>query len=155
MTPQQRLRRALAKLILRGPIANQWIQCKARILEKRFCAELVTASSQPRVRRAFQPAKNGMPLRRLLFIADIMWEANDLIPELQNICPVTALDLKPALQKNAGRVPNSEVVTAAVRAFQEENRPLEPDLIFLYARPSLLSEEIFNLLRQRWSSPLI
>jgi hypothetical protein len=42
-----------------------------------------------------------------------------------------------------------------LEAFIKGNPNYEPDLVFLYARPLLLSPTIFELLRHRWSCPLL
>src|SRR5713226_3954322 len=131
----RRLRRDLARLILRGWVAKWWIQRKTKRLENRFSQELVRLSKNPRPAPVIQPVRIKAPLRQLLFIADVMWEANDLVPELQHICPVAMLDLKPHLRKNADQPLRSAVVFSAAKAFLDENRALQPDLIFLYARP--------------------
>src|ERR1051326_7320905 len=97
----RRLKSIVASLVLRRWVADWWIQRKTKRLEKRFCGELVAASEKPRPTLSIRPIKTKAPLRQLLFIGDIMWEANDLIPELEKICPVLTLDLNPHLKKKS------------------------------------------------------
>jgi len=154
MKVYDRSRRWLGRQVLRGRVGELWIQRKTKRLERRFCRELAVSSGKPISPAVTLAFKRGEPLRQILLIADIMWEANDLVPELANICPTVAFDLHPHLRKNAGRVPEPQVMVLAVRGFMEEQKALEPDVILFYARPGLLSEEVFDLLRRRWSCPL-
>ena len=94
-------------------------------------------------------------LRHILFIADCMWEKQDLVPELARIAETHTLDLHPALKTKAGTQIESAIVTETIRQFIEANGNLSPDVIFFYARPVLLSDEAFDLLRKRWSCPLL
>lgn len=149
------MRKKLSRLVLRGAIVRRWVAWKTAKLENRFRSEVVRASTIPLPAEPKRPVRPGVPLRRIFFLADILWENNDLVPELEKICPVTVLDLRPHLKENAGKRLPAQTVVAAVRAFLEVNRSFEPDLVFFYARPSLLSEEVFELLRKRWSCPLL
>ena len=150
-----RVRRMLAGLLLRGWLGHRWVQWKVRRLEKQFCRELVAASTKPRPAPTFPKLNQGAPLRKILLVADVMWEANDLVPELEQICPVATLNLAPALGKDRGRHPGLEVAATTAEAFLDANPGLDPDVVFLYARPSLLSERLFALLRKRWSVTLL
>jgi hypothetical protein len=46
------------------------------------------------------------------------------------------------------------VTTAAVREFYAAQGGWEPDVLLLYARASLLSEELFSTIRRQWKCPL-
>ncbi len=83
-----------------------------------------------------------------------MWELNDLVPELRNICDVSVLDLRPKLKAAPAYRPVSEVVLSAVEDLAAQNG-LEADLVFFYARPLLLSDAVFDRLRKRWHAPLL
>lgn len=150
-----RLKRSLFRLVLRGRLLQWWIQRKVGRIERIYTRELVRASTgRPAPERppALAP---GTRLRRLLFISDIMWEGKELVPELQKICPVETLDLRPILRQAADELPPRDVVVAALRDFIGSHGSYEPDVIFFYARGSLLSGEAFHLLRQKWKCPLL
>ena len=83
-----------------------------------------------------------------------MWEQNELFPELRKFCNLQVLDLNPALQE-VGRILPSETVARRLELFVEASKDVEPDVILFYARPSLLSEAAFDLLRRRWKCPLL
>ena len=89
----------------------------------------------------------------ILFIADCMWELRDLVPELSRIAQVVVLDLRPKLNVKASES-DSETVARAIKDFANSTKGLSPDLTLFYARPALLSEEVFHCLRQRWTCPL-
>src|SRR5882724_2473802 len=91
-------RRAVAGLLLRGPILNLWYRRKFLRVEKIFLRKTVESSVALPANPPAISKKTGMPLRKIAFIADIMWEANELIPELAKICDVEALNLRPALR---------------------------------------------------------
>src|SRR6185436_9795648 len=78
----------------------------------------------------------------------------ELAPELKKISELEVLDLHPALKENS-KNPPPEVVAAALESFAAGKRKVEPDLILFYARSSLLSDAVFDQLRQRWKCPLL
>lgn len=88
----------------------------------------------------------------MLFIGDCMWEQEQLFPEIRKICELEILDLKYALKSCHNPC---DSVVAAIRARAAEAHAQEPDLILFYARPSLLSDEAFAAIRQRWPCPLL
>lgn len=147
------LKNLLRRLFLRGPLLAWWVARRGRQLDHAYAAELTRTLSGP----APQSSGNvttAAPLRRLLFIADCMWELNDLVPELRNICDVSVLDLRPKLKSAPPSRPLSEVVLSAVEDLAARNGP-EADLVFFYARPMLLSDAVFDLLRKCWHAPLL
>jgi hypothetical protein len=148
------LRQPLRRWFLRGPVLHWWVGRRARQWEQDYCAQLVQAgksSSRPASGPVFT---TSAPLRRILFIADCMWEQNDLVPELCRIAEVIVLDLHPTLRAKAAAQTESEAVAAAVQAFADAQKQLAPDVILFYARPNLLSEAVFQTLRGRWHCPV-
>lgn len=143
------------RIILRGQIGRWWIQKRARQLDDAYVKRLISEASNTTAPIAAQPTKPaGYPplLKRLLFIGDCMWEADQLFPELRRICDLDTLDLRPSLKNSADL--KQSVLTALI-SHAKKNRSPEPDLILLYLRPSLLSEEIFEIIRNRWGCPLL
>jgi hypothetical protein len=150
----ERLKRHISRLLLRGRLLEWWVARKVRRVERTYAAELVR-SSMGRPAPDRQPVRApSTPLRKLLFISDVMWEDKELIPELQKISPVKTLDLQPLLRKAADARSAPEIVARALQDFIGTHTGYEPDAMFLYARSSLLSEEAFDLLRGRWKCPL-
>ncbi|HUA68269.1 MAG TPA: glycosyltransferase [Candidatus Saccharimonadales bacterium] len=100
--------------------------------------------------------KSSGPLRRMLLIGDFQWELKELAPELSKICEMEIFDLHPDLHRHkpAGQPP-AEIVARAIAGFIGSQHGLEPDVILFYARPALLSDEVFHLLRKKWSCPLL
>ncbi len=155
MTLIRRLRLWLARLILRGDLGRRWTLRKIQKLENHYLHALVVSSAHPLPQPKPAPAAPKPAIRRLLVIADFMWEKVSLIPELEKICPVSTLDLNPALRENRDQILPSDVVLRTVDKFLADQPGLQPDAILFYARPSLLSDDVFARLRQRWSVPLI
>ncbi|HEX5222712.1 MAG TPA: glycosyltransferase [Verrucomicrobiae bacterium] len=149
------LRTWLSHLILRGPFLRWWVDRRGRQWETAYCAELAKRFGQP-VASEVAPAVIAPPgeLRNILLIADCMWEQNDLVPEFARIAPTRLLDLRPRL-KNQSSPTLKELVVQGVREFIQANRDYSPDVILLYARPLLLSDEVFALIRSRWRCPLL
>ena len=149
-----RVRRRLARLLLRGRLLELWVNRKIRRLEARYLFELVRRS------RA-QPSKppRGLVLRRqprrILFISDFQWEGKELVPELQSICPVDALNLSPHLAAAKRGASPDQVTLAALRDYFAAGAAVQPDVILFYARSALLCEETFQLIRQTYSCPLL
>jgi len=83
-----------------------------------------------------------------------MWEADGLIPDLEKICPVEVLNLRPVL-RGVGEWNQKEAVLKAVQNFVRAGRDLEPDLVFLYLRGGLLSDETISMVRKAWPCPLV
>ena len=96
---------------------------------------MVEISANPLPKVIPRPVLKSTPLRKIIFIADIMWEANELVPELEILCPVEVLDLRPALRTGAGQgASEPEIVARVVRDFSKTQREMEPDLVLFYAR---------------------
>lgn len=81
-----------------------------------------------------------------------MWEHEQLFPEIRKICDLEVLDLHPHVAASSD--PAHAVVAALETRASSKSAP-DPDLIFFYARPSLLTEEAFSIIRKRWSCPLL
>ena len=155
MKAWHRLKCRLSRLLLRGRLLEWWLGWKMRRLERSYAGELLGASTRPPASERLPGIKTASPPRRLLFIGDVMWESHELIPELERICPVETLDLRPVLQEGGAEAAPYDFVLSAVRAFIAARSDLEPDVILFYARGSLLSDEVFELLRRRWACPLL
>jgi hypothetical protein len=153
MKHASRLKQRLGATVLRGRVLETWIQRKLDKLDRAYTQTLTSAASGKPAPETRRPLVKGTPLRRLLFISDIMWEARELAPELAKICAVTTLNLHPLLTAAGADTP-ARTVVKAIEAFLAAHQDYEPDAIFLYARASLLSEECFHLLRRRWKCPL-
>lgn len=145
----------LSRLILRGQLLRWWVDRRSRQWETAYCAELARRFATP-VPPEVAPAVVASvgELRNILLIADCMWEQNDLVPELARIASTRVLDLHPKLKDQ----PFSELpklVVAAIREFALAHPDYSPDVILFYARPVLLSDEVFHLLRSQWRCPLL
>jgi len=139
--------------VLRGPLLERWVRMKDRRLDAAFVSALVRSGNQP-VPPAVAPrlAAAGA-VRSIALLADVMWERDQLVPELEKIAPVTLLDLGVALRAKKQNLPDHEAVAAAVEAFTSAQGGAVPDVALIYARGSLLSESVFEILRRRWRCP--
>jgi hypothetical protein len=152
--PWQAVRQAMARQLLRGPLLQFWCHRKYLRVEKLCLHKTVEVSAAPPPEPRTIPRKTGLPLRKIAFIADVMWEANELLPELAKIGAVETLNLRPALRKAAPENA-AQVVARTVAEFITHWRGLPPDVVLLYARGGLLSEEVFALIRKHWACPLL
>src|ERR1043165_37016 len=144
-----RLKTGGATWILRGFILGRWLKWKWARLERKFIAQVIASSeglpvAAPKVRQTAIRT-----LRKMVFIGDVMWEANELFPELAKIAPLETWNLRPALDSCPNRDPR-EIAVEQVRDFIAMSRTAEPDVILAYVRGGLLSAEFFSLLRQSW-----
>jgi hypothetical protein len=147
-----RLRQKLGTLILRGALRGWWIQRRSRQLDHAYLRQITSIQNLRSPAPSHSPETSKSALRRILFIGDCMWEQEQLFPEIRKICDLEVLDLNPTL-KSCGE-PQAAVV-AAIRELASRSHAPEPDIILFYARPSLLSEEAFSVIRKRWSCPLL
>jgi spore maturation protein CgeB len=83
-----------------------------------------------------------------------MWEQNELVPDLQRRWDVSLLDLGPGLHTKSTETGAVKAIKA-VKAFLSVSQEFRPDVILLYARAPLLSEELFDLLRKSLNSPIL
>ena len=96
----------------------------------------------------------GSPLRRMVIISDVMWERNELVPELERICEVVVHDVQ-AVLKDIDRQNAPHRIVQSVQRFLTSCGDKEPDVVLLYLRGNLLSDELFTLIRNRWACPLL
>lgn len=130
-----------------------WATHKVRRVEE-ICLREMVAASEHSPSLSVAPTQAGRsPLRRILLIADVMWEANELVPELQLICQVSVHDLRPMLRAKP-HDPAAEIAKSVDR-FARDSGNSPPDLVLLYLRGNLLSEELFSVIRKHWSCPLV
>jgi len=150
-----RLSRSLiSRVFLRGFILKHWTQKKLLRLEQIYITRMISFTNEPPpvVKAHFKV--NGSKLRRVFFICENMWEKAELLPELSKICDVVFMDLRPHLDSE-GKRKNSDIVCEVINNFAKTWNGDDPDMIFLYARGGLLSEECFSIIRKRWSCPLL
>ena len=149
------LRRFLRFIFLRGALLEFWARRKSRLLEQGFLAEIAQVKCGEQ-KFEDQPKPFPTPLRRILFLGDCMWENEQLIPELEKIAPTSVLDLAPALRASKISDPTIEEAKVTLQVLERYTSQSSEnfDLILLYARPSLLSEDIFTMLREKWSCPV-
>src|SRR5690349_13325123 len=145
----QRLRAVIRWLLLRGRVLTWWVAHRARQWEQAYCTQLLRTEMSAKQSGMAPSLVSGGKLHKLVFIADCMWEHHDLLPELRKIAEVAVLDLRPKLAANPGSLPAHELCVSAVQEFVAAQKNLAPDLVFLYARPALLSEELFACLRRQ------
>jgi len=152
------IKKLIRFLALRGPVRRWWSLRQCRKVEEAYlrelCRERDLETTPPPAPPPPQRTLPARPVRNVLFIGDCMWEQNELFPELRKFCNLQALDLNPALKVAAQLLP-SETVARSIESFVETSKEFEPDVILFYARPSLLSEAAFDLLRRRWKCPLL
>jgi hypothetical protein len=143
----------LKKIILFGPQRRWWIKKRACQLDDAYLHAIADLSSKAVSPVTPQgPAKSSISsLRRILYIGDCMWEQDQLFPEILKICDLHVLDLKSALHASTDL---KSAVVKTIKNYAKNCGVLKPDLIIFYARPSLLSEEAFDVIRKYWSCPL-
>jgi len=79
---------------------------------------------------------------RIWFLADVFWEQDELIPELQKIGETVVTDFS---SFRGEPTPREEIV----RIVEQASEKIEADLILLYAREGFLSDGLFQLLRTK------
>lgn len=153
----RKIRRILQVLIpdfMRSVVSPYWIRCRWLRLEKTYFREMVADSEKPKVAPPPIPRLQGQPLRRMVLIADIMWESGELVPELAKICEVDVHDIRPVI-RTAPREQWRDNVARNVADFIAKRTAGCPDLVLLYLRGNLLSEELFTTIRHHWSCPVL
>ena len=145
----------LRTLFLRGLLRHWWIIRRARQIDSAYLASIANIATTPSD-TAIAPPKisihTASTISRLLFIGDCMWEQEQLFPEIRKICELEVLNLRQSL---IHATDPAQAVISAIREYAASSTGRVPDLILFYARPSLLSEEAFSLIRSRWSCPLL
>lgn len=143
------------RLLLRGEALRRWSARRARQLDEAYLGRLKEERrSEPGAVDAPSIVRPGGKLDRILFIGDCMWEQNELFPEVEKICELKSLDLNPILQE-ADENSLKEAAARAIEGFVAAEKDYEPDLILFYARPALLSDQVFDVIRRRWKAPLL
>lgn len=96
----------------------------------------------------------GTPLRNMVLIADVMWENQELVPELEKICRVSVHDVRPVIDATPAETLR-EAIVRSVSGYISDPHAQAPDLVLLYLRGNLLSDELFATIRKHWSCPLV
>lgn len=138
--------------LLRGPAQRLWLDWKTRKLCDAYGRLLLSKGQDPIP--VPKPKAAHAPLRNLLFVYDRMWEDRELFPELQRLCDVTAIDVKP--HKVAAAAPADERLK--IDSLEKDLMTLKGksfDAIIVYLNSALLEKELTSLLRNLWSCPLI
>lgn len=150
-----RLRRLLSQWVLRGRLLDWWVLRRGRQIDVAYLGELAGIPSASSARPKVPNLHNGNKLRQILYIADCLWGPVGLAPEeLSRIADTSLLDLHAALATTSEGPEGRALVVKLVREFVQANRSLSPDVVILYLRPGLLSDEVFDVLRQAWTCPL-
>lgn len=144
----------LKRLFLRGLLLQWWISRKATKLDTRFIGNLLKEARHPEIPKATHFSIRRRKVDSIILICDNMWEQESLLPELRKICPVHFVNLHPAL-KGHPQPAWATLTAACVNNFVRDSENIDPGLILFYARPALLSGEVFDTLRARWSCPLL
>ena len=142
----------LRTLFLRGPLRRWWIIRRARQTDTAYLASITKPQSAVIITKPPALIRISPLLNRILFIGDCMWEQEQLFPEICKICELEVLDLRQSLTHATDP---AQAVVSAIRKYAASSIGRDPDLILFYARPSLLSAEVFSLIRSRWSCPLL
>lgn len=148
-----RVRRWLALVLLRGRLLDWWTLRRGRQWDSAYRAE-IAKNLKAAIVPVSPPVFASRRLRQILLIADCQWEQNDLAPELARIAETHLLNLRTILKNVPKASDQGHSVVNAVRQFAKENCSVSPDVILLYLRPALLSEEVFEVVRRQWKCPL-
>jgi len=144
----------LARALLRRRALDWWVLRRGRQLDAAYRAELTKSMDAAPVPVRLPQFAASDKLRQILLIANCQWEQNDLAPELARIADTRLLDLSAALKGEFQGPVAQQAVVEAVRRFGQDNRSLSPDVILFYLRPAFLTDDVFDVLRQRWKCPL-
>lgn len=148
------LRQILRRALLRGPLDDAWAARRGRQLDRAYCARLLGGAKTPAPAASAPTIGRSGALRQILLIADCLWEQNALVPELSRIAPTRLLDLHPALKSCPAEMPLPVRVAQVIKDFAAAQTGPTPDVVLFYARPALLSDEVFDTLRRTWPGPL-
>src|SRR5579871_247894 len=93
-----RLRRWLARWLLRGPLLDWWVLRRGRQVDAAYRAELIRIPSASPALPKVPNLSGGTKLRQILCISDCLWGPVELAQEdLSRIADTRVLDLHPAL----------------------------------------------------------
>lgn len=149
------IRRILSKAILKGPVLAAWNRRKVAFVERTCLKNMVTAAQDqnPLAGKMIRTSPKTS-FKKLLLIADVMWETNELVPELERLCTVETLDLHPVLRASSLEE-GPEIVVKAVQAFFRDGKASDSDAVLFYLRGKLLSPEVFAVIRAHCGGPII
>jgi len=153
------MRDLLAKIILRGRLLAFWMRRKGARFSFIYTRALLDSSARLLQRG---PVPEALPKKRLskadpaqiLYIGDILWENYYLMPELERICPVHVLNLRGTFESEPPEK-QSEKIAHQVAQKLGEVPALAPSVVLVYLPPHFLSQELFDLLRRRFSCPIV
>lgn len=148
------VKRIIRRFLLRGFLLEKWVLKKDKSLDRAYSRALVRAGLAEVPQTQPPSFVHRDALRSILFIADFMWEQNELVPELAKVVPVTTIDVGEAVRRKKNGTSSSEAVAGCIDTFARSTNARSPDLILLYARSSLLSDQVFHTLRKHWSCPV-
>ena len=116
-----RVRRWLARLMLRGPVMDGWLRRRGRQVDSCFRARLVDELEAPCKSKPLPRFTERARIRQILLIADCLWEQRDLLPELARIAETRLLNLRSSLKAMQESPEGRAEVVEAVRRFTEAN----------------------------------
>lgn len=148
------LARAIIPGFLWARIQALRIRQRALQVEQICLQEMVESSNNIHPSPPSQNLVNAAPLRRMVLIADVMWENHELVPELAKICSVQVHDVRSVINQSSPENLRTDIARN-IEQFIAAQGSEHPDLVLLYLRGSLLSEELFATIRNHWSCPLI
>jgi hypothetical protein len=123
---------------------------KGRRIEKKYIQEVI----RTRATHEFEPSKIfRSKVKKVLYIGDVLWESESLIPELKRICDVSVIDLSTVVKRVSNDMPRD--ILEHLDSVFHGNMSYSPDVIVLYVRPGLLSEDLFALIRSVYNCPLV
>src|SRR6185436_14379980 len=93
------IRQAVKKFVLRGPLLDAWVRRKSHRLEHEFIRRFLKTPKSSQPPTALLPSTPRPAPRTIAFIADCMWELDNLVPELERIADVNVLDLRSILRQ--------------------------------------------------------
>ncbi len=147
------LKKIIRKVLFKSFGDRWWILRRAKQIDVAYLKAITTSDTcEPILEHNINPQTQPKSvLKRLLFVGDCMWEQQQLFPEILKICDLDVLNLRPFLDSAV------DPVTGVISALENyaSNTSTEPDIILFYARPSILSEEAFAIIRKRWTCPLL
>jgi len=150
-----RFKKWLSNLILRGRVLQWWLRRKMKKLERQYFQTIDENAKRGPLPETWPKFPSRPPVKTLLYISDDQWEITELVPELRKICAVEVLNLHPSFVKRPESQPHWEVTLKGITEFIRSKPSFEPDVIFPYLCSPMLSEAVFEVLRKRWSCPLI
>jgi hypothetical protein len=148
-----KIRQILRGVLMACGFLRTWVRWKTGKLVELYKALLLRSCQPAEPTQTARPVATGHGLRKLLFIADNMWERQELLPELARICEFVFVDVHPHIRlSDDGR---EYLPAQSVIAELNPHQGTRFDGVLVYLRSPLLSEELIGFLRSTWSCPLI